>query len=122
MRFGTVSSDGRGFRRFVTAGAIAVLVAGVAGFTPAALARPSLAVAAPRAASAVAVRSSVRAHAAPTAAASLSLGYWLVASDGGIFAFGDAGFHGSTGAIHLKDLSAPARGGGNRKNEWRAAS
>ena len=24
-------------------------------------------------------------------------GYWLLASDGGIFAFGDAGFHGSTG-------------------------
>jgi len=28
-------------------------------------------------------------------------GYWLVASDGGIFAFGDAGFQGSTGAMHL---------------------
>jgi len=28
-------------------------------------------------------------------------GYWLVASDGGIFSFGDAGFFGSTGAIHL---------------------
>ena len=28
-------------------------------------------------------------------------GYWLVASDGGIFTFGDAGFFGSTGAIHL---------------------
>ena len=28
-------------------------------------------------------------------------GYWLVASDGGIFTFGDARFHGSTGAIHL---------------------
>ena len=28
-------------------------------------------------------------------------GYWLVASDGGIFAFGDAGFFGSTGAITL---------------------
>ncbi|MGH2720853.1 MAG: choice-of-anchor D domain-containing protein [Actinomycetota bacterium] len=28
-------------------------------------------------------------------------GYWLVASDGGIFAFGDAAFHGSTGAIRL---------------------
>ena len=28
-------------------------------------------------------------------------GYWLVASDGGIFAFGDAGFYGSTGAIKL---------------------
>ena len=30
-----------------------------------------------------------------------SQGYWLVASDGGIFAFGDAGFHGSTGNIRL---------------------
>ena len=28
-------------------------------------------------------------------------GYWLVASDGGIFSFGDAGFHGSAGSIHL---------------------
>ena len=28
-------------------------------------------------------------------------GYWLVASDGGIFAFGDAGFFGSTGAMQL---------------------
>ena len=28
-------------------------------------------------------------------------GYWLVAADGGIFTFGDAGFYGSTGAINL---------------------
>ncbi len=28
-------------------------------------------------------------------------GYWLVASDGGIFSFGDARFQGSTGNIHL---------------------
>jgi hypothetical protein len=28
-------------------------------------------------------------------------GYWLVASDGGIFTYGDAQFYGSTGAIHL---------------------
>ncbi len=28
-------------------------------------------------------------------------GYWLVASDGGIFSFGDAEFYGSTGAIAL---------------------
>ena len=28
-------------------------------------------------------------------------GYWLVASDGGIFSYGDARFHGSTGGIHL---------------------
>ena len=26
-------------------------------------------------------------------------GYWLVASDGGIFTFGDARFYGSTGGI-----------------------
>ena len=32
-------------------------------------------------------------------------GYWLVASDGGIFCFGDAGFHGSAGGA----LPAPAR-------------
>jgi hypothetical protein len=29
------------------------------------------------------------------------MGYWLVASDGGIFSFGDAAYEGSTGAIHL---------------------
>jgi hypothetical protein len=28
-------------------------------------------------------------------------GYWLVASDGGIFAFGDAPFEGSEGAARL---------------------
>ena len=35
------------------------------------------------------------------AAAPDGRGYWLVAADGGIFAFGDAGFYGSTGGIHL---------------------
>ena len=28
-------------------------------------------------------------------------GYWMVASDGGIFAYGDAGFYGSAGHVHL---------------------
>jgi hypothetical protein len=28
-------------------------------------------------------------------------GYWFVASDGGVFAFGHAHFHGSTGGVHL---------------------
>jgi hypothetical protein len=28
-------------------------------------------------------------------------GYWLVAADGGIFNFGDAGFYGSTGNLRL---------------------
>ncbi len=35
------------------------------------------------------------------AATTTGHGYWLVASDGGIFTFGDAGFHGSTGGMHL---------------------
>ncbi len=43
-------------------------------------------------------------------------GYWLVASDGGIFAFGDAPFCGSTGGIHLNQpvvgMAATANGGG----------
>ena len=28
-------------------------------------------------------------------------GYWLVASDGGVFSFGDATFHGSTSSMQL---------------------
>ena len=43
-------------------------------------------------------------------------GYWLVASDGGIFAFGDATFYGSTGAVHLNQpivgMAATASGKG----------
>jgi len=35
------------------------------------------------------------------AASPIGQGYWLVASDGGIFSFGNAGYYGSTGAIHL---------------------
>jgi hypothetical protein len=43
-------------------------------------------------------------------------GYWLVASDGGIFSFGDARFHGSTGSLRLNKpvvgmASAPGGGG-----------
>jgi hypothetical protein len=34
-------------------------------------------------------------------------GYWLVAADGGVFSFGDAGFHGSMGG---KPLAAPVVG------------
>jgi matrixin len=36
-----------------------------------------------------------------TASSRSGRGYWLVAADGGIFSFGDAGFHGSTGALAL---------------------
>ncbi|MGA2932572.1 MAG: immunoglobulin domain-containing protein, partial [Acidimicrobiales bacterium] len=44
------------------------------------------------------------------------LGYWLVASDGGIFSFGDAGFFGSTGGLPLQEpivaMTAAPDGGG----------
>jgi hypothetical protein len=49
-------------------------------------------------------------------------GYWLVASDGGIFAFGDARFRGSTGSIRLNQpivAMAPTPGGGGY---WLVAS
>jgi hypothetical protein len=43
-------------------------------------------------------------------------GYWLVASDGGIFAFGDAAFRGSTGNLALNrpvvGMAATPDGGG----------
>jgi len=32
-----------------------------------------------------------------------SRGYWLVAANGGIFSFGDAGFSGSAGGVHLNE-------------------
>ncbi|MFC6853337.1 S8 family peptidase [Aquipuribacter hungaricus] len=43
-------------------------------------------------------------------------GYWLVASDGGIFTYGDAVFHGSTGALRLNQpivgMATTPTGGG----------
>ena len=43
-------------------------------------------------------------------------GYWLVAADGGIFTFGDAGFYGSTGGLRLDQpivgMAATPDGGG----------
>jgi peptidoglycan hydrolase-like protein with peptidoglycan-binding domain len=49
-------------------------------------------------------------------------GYWLVASDGGIFSFGDAVFHGSMGGHALEEpmvgMAATADGGGY----WTVAS
>ena len=49
-------------------------------------------------------------------------GYWEVASDGGIFSFGDAAFHGSMGGIHLNQpivgMAATPSGNGY----WEVAS
>ena len=44
------------------------------------------------------------------------MGYWFTASDGGVFAFGDAGFHGSLGSIPqsrpIVSITSSADGGG----------
>ena len=42
------------------------------------------------------------------AATSDGSGYWLVASDGGVFDYGDAAFEGSTGGIHLNAVVVAA--------------
>ena len=49
-------------------------------------------------------------------------GYWLVASDGGIFAFGDARFHGSTGNIHLAQPVVGMTATPSGKGYWLVAS
>jgi hypothetical protein len=49
-------------------------------------------------------------------------GYWLAASDGGIFAFGDAQFFGSTGAIHLNKPIVGMASTPDSKGYWLVAS
>ena len=50
------------------------------------------------------------------------MGYWLVASDGGIFAFGDAGFYGSTGAMPLNKPIVGMATTADGKGYWLVAS
>ena len=49
-------------------------------------------------------------------------GYWLVASDGGIFSFGDATFYGSTGAIALNKPIVGMAATPDGKGYWLVAS
>ncbi len=49
-------------------------------------------------------------------------GYWLVASDGGIFAFGDATFFGSTGAVQLNQPMVGMASSGFPGGYWLVAS
>ncbi len=51
-----------------------------------------------------------------------STGYWLVASDGGIFAFGDAPFYGSTGSQHLNRPIVGMAAAPDGKGYWLVAS
>jgi hypothetical protein len=50
------------------------------------------------------------------------LGYWLVASDGGIFSYGDASFYGSTGAIRLNQPIVGMSGTATGRGYWLVAS
>ena len=49
-------------------------------------------------------------------------GYWLVASDGGIFSYGDATFYGSTGGIHLNQPIVGMAPTPDGKGYWLVAS
>jgi hypothetical protein len=49
-------------------------------------------------------------------------GYWLVASDGGVFSFGDAVFYGSTGALHLNRPIVGMASTPDGKGYWLVAS
>ena len=48
--------------------------------------------------------------------------YWLVASDGGVFSFGGAGFYGSTGGIHLNKPIVGMAGTADGRGYWLVAS
>ncbi len=54
-------------------------------------------------------------------AAAASPGYWEVASDGGIFGFGSAGFFGSTGGIHINRPVVAMAATGDDGGYWLAA-
>ena len=49
-------------------------------------------------------------------------GYWMVAGDGGVFASGDAGFYGSTGAIRLNKPIVGMASTPDGKGYWLVAS
>src|SRR5206468_1476326 len=49
-------------------------------------------------------------------------GYWLVASDGGIFSFGDAHFFGSTGSVNLTAPAVAPMAALRAKGYWLVAS
>ena len=49
-------------------------------------------------------------------------GYWLTAADGGIFSFGQSGFYGSTGGIHLNRPIVGMASTPDRRGYWLVAS
>jgi hypothetical protein len=49
-------------------------------------------------------------------------GYWLVASDGGVFTFGDAGFYGSMGGQPLNQPMVAIAGNPDGTGYWTASA
>ena len=49
-------------------------------------------------------------------------GYWLAAADGGVFSFGDAGFHGSAGDIALNQPIVGMAASPTRRGYWMVAA
>jgi hypothetical protein len=64
----------------------------------------------------------IRRAAAAEAAAAPASGYWLVATDGGLFSFGDAAFYGSTGAVKLNKPIVGMAPTASGKGYWLVAS
>jgi hypothetical protein len=58
----------------------------------------------------------------PSPSSSPTHGYWLVGSDGGIFTFGSAQFHGSTGSLHLQRPVVGITPTSSRGGYWLVAS
>jgi hypothetical protein len=58
----------------------------------------------------------------PTDRFSYGAGYWLVAADGGIFSYGDAGFYGSSGAMHLNQPIVGMAATPDGKGYWLVAA
>jgi L,D-peptidoglycan transpeptidase YkuD (ErfK/YbiS/YcfS/YnhG family) len=90
--------------------------AGVSGGTPSARS----------ASTAARARASASSGGAATAVAAVSSsdgrGYWLAASDGGVFTFGDATFYGSAGALHLNAPIVGMAATPDAHGYWLAAS
>jgi hypothetical protein len=67
-------------------------------------------------------QSSVSSAKALTITTQTNHGYWLVGSDGGIFAFGSAQFHGSTGSLRLQRPVVGITPTSDRAGYWLVAS
>jgi hypothetical protein len=101
---------------------LASVTAVMVGYAPAAFARSAPSEAPSRAGRAGGMPSSLRVQSTPPTSAASVLGYWLVASDGGIFGFGDATFHGSTGSMHLNRPIVGIAATPSGKGYWLVAS